>query len=304
MNLNGLTSFAFVACLNASCQAAPSAVSNAPMPSNAGPAAMRHDSAPDTDPEVPLQEVPMVIPMEVQAPTGAVPKSGQLVEAEPAPMEVQAAFDHALWNSLLQAHVSADGMVDYGAFGKDARLAEYLGKLSATKAVDTWPRNERLAFWINAYNAFTIRLMLDHPTVKSIKDINEPWKKKFFSLNGARTNLDQVEHQELREKLGDERIHFAIVCASFSCPQLWNKAFTADGLDKQLDDAARRFINDPKRNVLGGEPQLSEIFNWFKGDFTKKGSLAAYINRYARTPIPADATIKHLDYDWRLNGKR
>lgn len=215
-----------------------------------------------------------------------------------------AAFDHGAWNALLQAHVSADGMVNYGGFAKDARLAAYLAHLSAAKNVNTWPRNERLAFWINTYNAFTVKLMLDHPTVKSIKDIDGPWKKKFFSIGGEQMNLDQVEHAELREKLGDERIHFAIVCASFSCPQLWNKAFTAEGLDKQLDDAARRFINDPKRNTVGAKPKLSSIFDWFGGDFTKKGTLVAYLNKYASTPIPADARVGFLDYDWSLNGKR
>jgi hypothetical protein len=146
--------------------------------------------------------------------------------------------------------------------------------------------------------------MLDHPGVKSIKDIDGPWKKKFFSIGGEQMDLDHVEHAILREKLGDERIHFAIVCASFSCPQLWNKAYTAEGLDKQLDNAARRFINDPLRNKLGPAPELSEIFNWFKGDFTKKGTLIAYINTYAKTPLPADARIKHLEYDWKLNGTR
>lgn len=193
--------------------------------------------------------------------------------------------------------------MDYGALAKDPRLAQYLAQLSAAKDVNTWSRNERLAFWINAYNAFTIELILKNPGVKSIKDIDSPWKKKFFSLNGELTNLDQVEHKELREKLGDERIHFAIVCASFSCPQLWNKAFTAEGLDKQLDDAARRFINDPQRNDLSGTKlRVSRIFDWFEGDFTKKGTLVAYLARYAERPIPANATVDHLDYDWSLNG--
>lgn len=193
--------------------------------------------------------------------------------------------------------------MNYGALAKDPRLAQYLAQLTAAKDVNTWSRNERLAFWINAYNAFTIELILKNPGVKSIKDIESPWKKKFFSLNGELTNLDQVEHKELREKLGDERIHFAIVCASFSCPQLWNKAFTAEGLDKQLDDAARRFINDPQRNDLSGTKlRVSKIFDWFEGDFTKKGTLVAYLARYAERPVPANAKVDHLDYDWSLNG--
>lgn len=225
---------------------------------------------------------------------------------EPAPTtEAPAsAFDHTLWGSLLQAHVSNDGLVDYAAFAKDARFATYLSRLSAAEIDASWSVNERKAFWINVYNAFTIRLILDHPGVKSIKDISSPWKTEFFSINGQKMDLDHVEHTELRKNLDDPRIHFGIVCASFSCPQLWNQAYTAGGLDKQLDDAARRFINDPLRNELGKDHvRLSRIFDWFKGDFTKKSSLIAYINKYAAEPVAPNAEVEFLEYDWKLNGK-
>jgi Protein of unknown function, DUF547 len=299
MTLHHLPAFALAACVIGACKAAPtdnnSTITKPAM-------ALAQDSALAAKPGE--QKGPLPATRHANERSTTTPASSTQEVALPIAQVVPATFDHALWNALLQAHVSAEGAVNYGAFAKDARLGEYLGKLSAAKDVNNWPRNERLAFWINAYNAFTIRLLLDHPTAKSIKDIDSPWKKKFFNLNGVLTNLDHVEHQELREKLGDERIHFAIVCASISCPSLWNRAFTAEGLEKQLDDAARRFINDPKRNVLGAKPQLSEIFNWFKGDFTKKGGLAEYINRYAATPIPVNASIRYLDYDWSLNGKR
>jgi len=214
------------------------------------------------------------------------------------------AFDHAAWDKLLQAHVSAEGLVDYAAFGKDPAFAAYLARLSAAKPSAAWSVDERKAFWINAYNAFTIKLILDHPGVKSIKDIDSPWKTEFFSIGGERMDLDRIEHTELRENLTDPRIHFGIVCASFSCPKLWNHAYTASGLDKQLDDAARRFINDPLRNKMTGSTvQLSKIFDWFKGDFTEGQSLIAFLNRYAASPIAEDAKLDHLTYDWRLNGK-
>jgi hypothetical protein len=247
----------------------------------------------------------LVFPMLTLGCTGPTPVPLELgpPPAALAPQEGRAP-DHGPWNALLQKHVDANGMVDYGGFAKDPGLDEYLAVLSASRPSDKWSRNERLAFWINVYNAFTIKLMVDNPGVASIKDIRAPWKTKFFRIGGREMDLDATEHVELREKLNEPRIHFAIVCASFSCPQLWNKAFTADGLDQQLDAAAGRFINDPKRNQLGDEPRLSKIFDWFEGDFTKKGSLIEFVNAYAKKRIPTDAKVQYLDYDWRLNGTR
>ncbi len=213
-------------------------------------------------------------------------------------------FDHREWDQLLHAYVNDKGEVDYASIGNDARLTHYLDQLSKATPSESWSDNERKAFWINAYNAFTVRLILDHPGVTSIKDINSPWKLEFFSIGGRKMNLDHVEHVELRKNLNDPRIHYAIVCASFSCPQLWNQAYTAIKLDDQLDDAARRFINDPLRNKLAPERlQLSRIFDWFASDFTQEGSLIAHINRYAIDPIMKGAKVEFLDYDWRLNAQ-
>ncbi|MCB0771252.1 MAG: DUF547 domain-containing protein [Flavobacteriales bacterium] len=226
-------------------------------------------------------------------------------EPGPSPMSapnVQGSFDHSVWSNLLQDHVNNKGEVDYTAMGKDPRLGRYLGELSKAEPNERWSMNERKAFWINAYNAFTIRLILDHPGVQSIKDIDSPWKTKFFTIGGRTMDLDHVEHTELRKNINDPRIHFGIVCASFSCPRLWNHAYTAQDIDKQLDDAARRFINDPLRNELGPERvRLSRIFDWFKSDFTEHGTLVEYIKRYATIPVSHVATVEYLEYDWRLN---
>lgn len=228
-----------------------------------------------------------------------------LVSCCAAPASVQAsAFDHGAWNQLLQKHVDKTGHVDYAGFRKDPQLKVYLKSLSAAKPSAAWPVNERKAFWINAYNAFTVQLIVDHPGVKSIKDIPEPWKTEFITIGGQKMDLDHIENVELRKNLDDPRIHFAIVCASRSCPMLWDHAYTAIGLDKQLDDAARRFINDPSRNIInGGKVQLSKVFNWFKDDFTKGRTLIEFINEFAAKPIPANATISFLEYDWGLNGR-
>ena len=175
----------------------------------------------------------------------------------------------------------------------------------------TWSEAEQLAYWINAYNAFTVKLIADNYPVESIEDLhptlnipllNTVWHKKFFKIGGRASSLDEIEHKILRKKFNEPRIHFAINCASYSCPPLRNEAYTAGELNKQLDEQAKAFINNPAHNKLSPEKaSLSKIFSWFKGDFTKDGSLTDYINRYANTKLKPNAEISHLEYDWRLN---
>lgn len=220
---------------------------------------------------------------------------------------------HRVWDRLLKKHVDAQGMVDYEGFVRDRQqLQQYLRLLSNT-APDpiTWSEEEQLAYWINAYNAFTVELIVDnyplesieelHPTL-NIPTINTVWHKKFFKIGGQESSLDEIEHAILRKQFEEPRIHFAIVCASYSCPPLRGEAFTAEALDRQLDEQAVRFINDPKRNKLdGNSAQLSKIFSWFEGDFTKNGSLPKFINRYAENKLVPGAKISYLEYDWKLN---
>lgn len=219
---------------------------------------------------------------------------------------------HELWTELLQKHVSSNGQVDYPGFKDDSILLEqYLDTLRANHPdPETWTRNERLAYWINAYNAFTIELIIKHYPIASIKDIkrwnipflNTPWTIKFIEIGGEKYDLDAIEHKILRKEFDEPRIHFAIVCASISCPQLRTEAYTADSIDTQLDEQAHQFINDPARNELDAQnPKLSSIFNWFKGDFTEGQTLVRYINKYAETPVNEDADVDYKDYNWSLN---
>lgn len=220
---------------------------------------------------------------------------------------------HKLWDQLTKKHVSENGMVDYKGFIADKlQLEEYL-KLLSDHAPDrnTWSREEQLAYWINAYNAFTVKLIVDNYPLESIRDlhptlyipgVNTVWHKKFFKIGGVATSLDEIEHDILRKQFDEPRIHFAINCASYSCPPLLKGAYFASKIDSQLQAAAIGFINDPMRNKINThDAEVSKIFSWFTKDFTQQGTLREFLNQYAKTKLAPDADIHFMDYDWRLN---
>jgi len=210
--------------------------------------------------------------------------------------------DHSKWNILLQKNVSKNGIVDYKGFQKDSKqLQSYLGVLAANVPTKSWSKNAVLAYWINAYNAYTVKLILDNYPVKSIKDINDPWGKKFFTLGTSKYSLEQIEHEILR-KMSEPRIHFAINCASFSCPNLLNEAYTEANLEKQLTTVAKNFINDKSKNTItSNKVEISKIFDWFSGDFKKKGTVIDFLNQYSSIKINSNAKISYKEYNWTLN---
>lgn len=220
---------------------------------------------------------------------------------------------HQIWNQLVKVHVKPDGKVDYRGFIRDKpKLEQYLTLLS-DNAPDrkTWSKNQQLAYWINAYNAFTVKLIVDNYPVKSIRDlgpelkiplIKDVWHYKFFKIGGVESSLDEIEHSILRKEFDEPRIHFAINCASVSCPPLLNEAFTAENIEAQLSKVATTFINDSSRNKISpDQAQISSIFSWFKGDFTKNGSLIDFLNKYSKVKLKPNAKISHLYYNWNLN---
>jgi hypothetical protein len=210
--------------------------------------------------------------------------------------------NHSEWTSLLQRHVSISGAVDYSAFKSDAQFDAYLLILEGSHPDESWSRNQRMAYWINAYNAFTIKLINENMPIKSIKDIKDPWDQQFISIEGKRYSLNHIEHEILRPVFGDARIHFAVNCASKSCPPLMNKAYTASSLDSQLEKVTRAFINDARYNTISSDQvRVSPIFDWFSSDFEAKGSVREFINRYSTRPISRDTMIKYTEYDWSLN---
>ncbi|GBF52016.1 hypothetical protein LPTSP4_35540 [Leptospira ryugenii] len=228
---------------------------------------------------------------------------------------------HKIWDTLLKKYVTSEGLVAYKEFQKDNVLLEqYLGSLSQVSEEEykSFTKSEKLAFLINAYNAFTIRLILDHYPVKSISDIGgplpllnlargAPWKKNFFSLLGETRNLDWIEHQKLRKDFSEPRIHFAIVCASLGCPLLKGEAYTGKQMEIQLKTAKLSFLRDPKKNSYDSKKNilyLSKIFDWFKEDFTKQSTLIEFIQEGFEEKIKIDALVEFNEYSWKLNEKK
>lgn len=209
---------------------------------------------------------------------------------------------HELWTSELQRYVDNQGNVDYKNWKKDpSMLLAYLKSLEENPPQDYWTKNDSLAYFINAYNAATVKLILDHYPLKSIRKLITPWRFKLFSLNDKKVSLNHIEHAILRE-MDEPRIHFAINCASASCPKLLNRAFYAHTLKKQLEEVTRDFINDPKRNkITKNKISLSRIFQWFAKDFGNKKERLAFIQHYAQQPIDDKAKVMFLNYDWQLN---
>ncbi len=210
--------------------------------------------------------------------------------------------DHDSWDQLLKKYVDEEGNVNYTGFKNNvADLNVYLETLAQNPPSSSWGKNEKLAYYINLYNAATVKLIVDNYPLKSIKDIPNRWEKEWISIGGETISLNDIEHKILR-KMNEPRIHFAINCASESCPKLLNTAFKAQNIEKLLSKATVDFVNDKKRNRFENETaELSRIFKWFKSDFTKKASLLEYINVYLDNPIDKNAKVEYLDYDWSLN---
>lgn len=220
-------------------------------------------------------------------------------------------IQHDIWDELLGKHAKLNGTVDYKGFIKDRdQFDQYIELLESNHPNEQhWSRDESIAYWINAYNAFTVQLILDNYPVSSIKDIkggitfiSSIWDQKFINIEGHEYDLNNIEQGILRKYYKEPRIHFAVNCASISCPPLANFAFTGNQLKSQLDQMARSFLSDPSKNkVTNDHLQLSKIFNWYKADFTDGQSLKEYIDRYTDVDVDPKAKISYLDYNWGLN---
>ncbi len=211
--------------------------------------------------------------------------------------------DHSAWNKLLQKHVNNKGFVDYKGFQKDrAALDSYLKMLAEKDPNNNWSVQELLAYYINLYNVATVQLILDNYPTKSIKDIDGAFTKGFIKVGSRELSLGGVENGVLR-KMDEPRIHFAINCASISCPKLLNEAYTASKINEQLERATTEFINSDKNEISANNPKLSKIFEFYTSDFKVDGEkdLIGYINKYSKTKINPNTTYTFKEYDWNLN---
>lgn len=221
------------------------------------------------------------------------------------------AFTHQLFDELLRASV-LDGRVDYPAIQADGRFGAYVSQLNRVDPTGLPTARDQLAFWINAYNAFAIKGILDGYSPSTLAGRYRYFLGRDYRVGGEKITLYDLERNLLIPDFHEPRMHFAIVCASRSCPKLRDEAYQAGRLDAQLDERARAFINDPARNRFDREKKvasLSMIFKWFEEDFSAQaGSLLGYVARYvadqdlARDLAASPYTVEYLEYDWRLNG--
>ncbi|MEC9283850.1 MAG: DUF547 domain-containing protein [Bdellovibrionota bacterium] len=234
------------------------------------------------------------------------------------------AFDHthSEFDSFLTDYVKVHEFhseFDYGSALKDKnKLKKYTDALSSVKQsdFDSWNEKQKLSFLINAYNAFTIQLILDNYPVDSIKDSKisffSPFKKSFFKLFNKERSLGEVEHEMIRSWFKEARIHFAIVCASIGCPAIQNKAFSESNLESMLEKGANTFMSDKTRNRYSKkdqELQISKIFDWFEDDFKRDfGSVKAFVIKYMplsdeekQAVLSSSTDVDYTDYNWKLN---
>jgi hypothetical protein len=224
---------------------------------------------------------------------------------------------HAEWDFILKKYVH-EGKVDYNKIismpADLKRLNDYLMVLGNTE-VSLLTRDEQLAFWINAYNAFTVKLILNHYPLKSIKDIKNPWKQKLWYAGNEKLSLDDIEHIKLRNEFKEPRIHFAIVCASIGCPELYPEAFQKDNIEQLLNRVTRHFFSARRNYYLKSSGKitiiyLNRIFKWFKSDFGNDDKqivkfILPYVQKQDRDLINISDAVKitYLDYDWSLNDR-
>jgi len=246
------------------------------------------------EPSKPALEAREEVAEEMEKVEVAQPKKKKPVAAAAGP-------NHKVFDDILRANVSSSGKVDYaGIKANMSKLQGYLDELATTN-IKGLNRNEQLAYWINAYNAFTIKKIIDNYPIGSITDLDggKPWDSQFIKLGGTKYTLNNIENDIIRPQFREPRIHFAVNCAAKSCPPLLNRAWTASNLETNFEKQTKAFINNSQHNAISsGSAQVSKIFEWYGEDF---GDLKAYLNKYAKTKIGDGVTIGFKDYDWSLN---
>jgi hypothetical protein len=214
-------------------------------------------------------------------------------------------LDHKVWNSILKKNVNTTGRVNYKEMKVALPLIEnYLKSLKENAPKNEWSKNEKLAYWINLYNASTVYLIASNYPISSITKLNggKPWDKKFVKSGEKLYSLNQIENEIVRPQFKDPRIHAALNCAAISCPNLLNEAFTAAYLNNQMNKQCMVWANDISKNKLTeNKVEVSQIFDWYATDFNAGGGVVAFINKYATTKVSPKAKVSFSEYNWALN---
>jgi hypothetical protein len=252
--------------------------------------------------------------------------SGGLLKYQIAFGQETFAFDHSAYQSML-SHYVQEGQVDYlGLKTNRKALDAYLGSVGTLerKQYEWMPENEKIAFWLNAYNAATIKLVMGHYPIKkraswkalafpsnSIQQIPDVWNRPALEVFGEQVSLNHIEHEILRKEFKEPRVHFALVCASLGCPVLRNEPYFTDQLGLQLNDQVSAFLADPKKfhyNPNSDTLYLSPIFKWFKKDFEQVGGIPSFLKLHLSDEVGKSISektkIEWLDYDWSLNERK
>lgn len=222
-------------------------------------------------------------------------------ETKPA----KTALSHDSFDGLLQKYVNSAGRVNYGGFKNEkAKLVAYIEHLGDNPPESSWSKNKEMAFWINLYNAFTIKLILDKYPIKSIMDLNggKVWDTQKVNIGGKNYTLGQIEADQLLKRFKEPRVHFAVNCAAASCPPLLNKAWEEDNIQRYYEKQAKLFVNNSSYNTLSAKSaELSQIFNWYASDFGGASNVLKYVQKYSETTLKDKAKVSYREYDWKLN---
>lgn len=217
--------------------------------------------------------------------------------------------DHSLLDTLLIKYVDDNGFINYEGFKQDSQFEQYLNELRSYPPDTTWSNRNKLAYWLNAYNAFTIKLIAEHLPLESIRDITpinlnyviSPWQIKFIDIGEEVYCLDDIKHGIIRKEFNQTRAYFGLLYATRSGPNLRREAYRGFMLDMQLSDQLRDFLMDKRKNQLGADHiKISKIFKWYESDFSQEGTIIEFINKFSPMTVQGDAKVEYLEYDWEL----
>ncbi len=209
---------------------------------------------------------------------------------------------HQGFDALLEKYVNNEGKVNYTGLKADKKaLNAYCKLLTDNPVQDVWSREQKMAYWINAYNAYTLKLIVDNYPLKSIMNLDggKTWDVRRIKLGDKKYSLNNIENDILRPQFKDARIHFVINCAAKGCPPLWNHAITAENLEAVLTARTKDFVNNPIYNQINtNDVKVSKIFQWYAADF---GDLKNFLNQNSKTWVKRSASVVFMEYDWGLN---